>query len=212
MNCLRCVRFVTSEDKKKQGIQRDNEVLLQRRKDQIQPGGTTLSVTVPYRIIDQPLKLAPQDWWALILCGSFCYDAWCLKDVAAGRTLSLSGRLVPKPRATDGDGPPLSPAGWPMSHSPAWLSDGSGPCADVFTYLFRWGKVVWVFSQKHVNVCPPSGTEWWPCLCRVLPGSSKAGRGCCPMDLLLTYLPKVSEWISLWVSYWWQGFSSSQWR
>lgn len=55
-------RFVTSEDKKKQGIPRDNEVLLQRRKDQIQPGGTTLSVTVPYRVIDQPLKLAPQDW------------------------------------------------------------------------------------------------------------------------------------------------------
>lgn len=61
-------RFVTSEEKKKQGIQRDNEVLLQRRKDQIQPGGTTLSVTVPYRIIDQPLKLAPQDWWAFIYC------------------------------------------------------------------------------------------------------------------------------------------------
>uniref|UniRef100_A0A3Q3XA20 Parafibromin n=1 Tax=Mola mola TaxID=94237 RepID=A0A3Q3XA20_MOLML len=56
------LKFVTSEEKKKQGIQRDNEVLLQRRKDQIQPGGTTLSVTVPYRIIDQPLKLAPQDW------------------------------------------------------------------------------------------------------------------------------------------------------
>lgn len=56
-------RFLTSEDKKKQGIQRDNEVLLQRRKDQIQPGGTTLSVTVPYRVIDQPLKLAPQDWY-----------------------------------------------------------------------------------------------------------------------------------------------------
>ncbi|KAG9338397.1 hypothetical protein JZ751_025801, partial [Albula glossodonta] len=55
-------RFVTSEEKKKQGIQRDNEVLLQRRKDQIQPGGATLSVTVPYRVIDQPLKLAPQDW------------------------------------------------------------------------------------------------------------------------------------------------------
>jgi len=60
--CLGCTRFITSEEKKKQGIQRDNEVLLQRRKDQIQPGGTTLSVTVPYRIIDQPLKLAPQDW------------------------------------------------------------------------------------------------------------------------------------------------------
>uniref|UniRef100_A0A8C4HJ08 Parafibromin n=1 Tax=Dicentrarchus labrax TaxID=13489 RepID=A0A8C4HJ08_DICLA len=59
---LQDLKFVTPEEKKKQGIQRDNEVLLQRRKDQIQPGGTTLSVTVPYRIIDQPLKLAPQDW------------------------------------------------------------------------------------------------------------------------------------------------------
>uniref|UniRef100_A0A3B4U3X0 Parafibromin n=1 Tax=Seriola dumerili TaxID=41447 RepID=A0A3B4U3X0_SERDU len=59
---LQDLKFVTSEEKKKGGIQRDNEVLLQRRKDQIQPGGTTLSVTVPYRIIDQPLKLAPQDW------------------------------------------------------------------------------------------------------------------------------------------------------
>uniref|UniRef100_A0AAQ5WWV0 Parafibromin n=1 Tax=Amphiprion ocellaris TaxID=80972 RepID=A0AAQ5WWV0_AMPOC len=59
---LQDLKFVTSEEKKKQGLQRDNEVLLQRRKDQIQPGGTTLSVTVPYRIIDQPLKLGPQDW------------------------------------------------------------------------------------------------------------------------------------------------------
>lgn len=61
--CVCVARFVTSEEKKKSGIQRDNEVLLQRRKDQIQPGGTTLSVTVPYRVIDQPLKLAPQDWY-----------------------------------------------------------------------------------------------------------------------------------------------------
>uniref|UniRef100_A0A8C2K518 Parafibromin n=1 Tax=Cyprinus carpio TaxID=7962 RepID=A0A8C2K518_CYPCA len=59
---LQDLKFVTSEDKKKQGIQRDNEVLLQRRKDQVQPGGATISVTVPYRVIDQPLKLAPQDW------------------------------------------------------------------------------------------------------------------------------------------------------
>lgn len=56
-------RFVTSDEKKKLGIQRDNEVLLQRRKEQIQAGGSSLSVTVPYRVIDQPLKLAPQDWY-----------------------------------------------------------------------------------------------------------------------------------------------------
>uniref|UniRef100_A0A3Q2ZRM4 Parafibromin n=1 Tax=Kryptolebias marmoratus TaxID=37003 RepID=A0A3Q2ZRM4_KRYMA len=59
---LQDLKFVTSEEKKQQGFQRDNEVLLQRRKNQIQPGGATLSVTVPYRVIDQPLKLAPQDW------------------------------------------------------------------------------------------------------------------------------------------------------
>ncbi|CAJ0950007.1 unnamed protein product [Ranitomeya imitator] len=55
-------RFVSSDEKKKQGCQRENEVLIQRRKDQMQPGGTSISVTVPYRVIDQPLKLLPQDW------------------------------------------------------------------------------------------------------------------------------------------------------
>ncbi|CAL8370708.1 unnamed protein product, partial [Boreogadus saida] len=59
---LQDLKFVTPEEKKKQGLQRDNEMLLQRRKDQVQPGGATLSVTVPYRVIDQPLKLAPHDW------------------------------------------------------------------------------------------------------------------------------------------------------
>uniref|UniRef100_A0A673LTD5 Parafibromin n=1 Tax=Sinocyclocheilus rhinocerous TaxID=307959 RepID=A0A673LTD5_9TELE len=59
---LQDLKFVTTEDKKKLGTQRDNEVLLQRRKDQVQPGGANISVTVPYRVIDQPLKLAPQDW------------------------------------------------------------------------------------------------------------------------------------------------------
>uniref|UniRef100_A0A6I8SHN5 Parafibromin n=1 Tax=Xenopus tropicalis TaxID=8364 RepID=A0A6I8SHN5_XENTR len=59
---LQDLKFVSSEEKKKQGCQRDNETLIQRRKDQMQPGGTTISVTVPYRVVDQPLKLLPQDW------------------------------------------------------------------------------------------------------------------------------------------------------
>ncbi|XP_040215746.1 parafibromin [Rana temporaria] len=59
---LQDLKFVSSEEKKKQGCQRENEVLIQRRKDQMQPGGTSISVTVPYRVIDQPLKLLPQDW------------------------------------------------------------------------------------------------------------------------------------------------------
>ncbi|KAK1340052.1 hypothetical protein QTO34_018616 [Cnephaeus nilssonii] len=59
---LQDLTFVPSEEKKKQGCRRDNETLLQRRKDQMQPRGTALSLTVPYRVVDQPLKLTPQDW------------------------------------------------------------------------------------------------------------------------------------------------------
>ena len=46
-------RFVSTDEKKK-SMRRDNEVLLQRRK----AGG----ITVPFRIIDNPSKLQPNDW------------------------------------------------------------------------------------------------------------------------------------------------------
>ncbi|KAK3590593.1 hypothetical protein CHS0354_001618 [Potamilus streckersoni] len=51
---LQDLKFVTTEEKKAKGAKRDNEVLIQRRK----PNGTT----VPYRIIDNPLKLQAEDW------------------------------------------------------------------------------------------------------------------------------------------------------
>ncbi|KAG8310576.1 accessory factor associated with RNA polymerase II [Homalodisca vitripennis] len=51
---LQDFKFVTTEDKKKQGATRENEILLQRRKN----GAST----VPYRVIDNPQKLAPGDW------------------------------------------------------------------------------------------------------------------------------------------------------
>ncbi|EHB12236.1 Parafibromin [Heterocephalus glaber] len=59
---LQYLKFVPSDEKQKQGCQRENETLIQRRKDQMQPRGTAISVTVPYRVVDQPLKLMPQDW------------------------------------------------------------------------------------------------------------------------------------------------------
>jgi parafibromin len=55
-------RFISSEEKKAQGARRDNEVLIQRQK----PGG----LTVPYRIIDNPTKLSPDDWLVGIDTGS----------------------------------------------------------------------------------------------------------------------------------------------
>ncbi|XP_071450459.1 parafibromin [Hetaerina americana] len=51
---LQDLRFVSTEEKKAQGVKRDNEILLQRRKE-----GST---TVPYRVIDNPQKLSPADW------------------------------------------------------------------------------------------------------------------------------------------------------
>ncbi|EPQ15426.1 Parafibromin [Myotis brandtii] len=59
---LQDLTFVPSDEKKKQGCRRENETLIQRRKDRAQPRGTALGLTVPYRVVDQPLKLTPQDW------------------------------------------------------------------------------------------------------------------------------------------------------
>ena len=57
-------RYVSVEEKRTQGAKRDNEVLLQRMK----PGG---SLTVPYRVIDNPLKLAPEDWYISATAAAF---------------------------------------------------------------------------------------------------------------------------------------------
>ena len=46
--------FVSTDEKKKQGYHRENDVLLQRSK----PGGST----IPYRVVDNVAKLQPQDW------------------------------------------------------------------------------------------------------------------------------------------------------
>lgn len=51
---LQDLKFITNEEKRASGAQRENEILLQRRKDG--------SPSVPYRIIDQPTKLTPHDW------------------------------------------------------------------------------------------------------------------------------------------------------
>jgi len=56
-NCkdvLQDLKFITTEEKRQQGGKRDNEILLQRRKEG--------NLTVPYRVIDTPQKLAPADW------------------------------------------------------------------------------------------------------------------------------------------------------
>ena len=51
---LQDLRFVSTDDKKSSGGKRENELLIQRRKE----GG----LTVPYRVIDNPAKLTNADW------------------------------------------------------------------------------------------------------------------------------------------------------
>ncbi|XP_050443400.1 parafibromin isoform X2 [Adelges cooleyi] len=51
---LQDLKFVSTEEKKQNGFKRDNELLLQRRKD----GG----MTVPYRVVDNPQKLTQSEW------------------------------------------------------------------------------------------------------------------------------------------------------
>lgn len=54
LSVISSIRYTSSDEKKAQGAKRDNEVLIQRQKD-----GTS---TAPYRIIDNPLKLSPEEW------------------------------------------------------------------------------------------------------------------------------------------------------
>ncbi|CAN0342553.1 parafibromin [Lethenteron reissneri] len=56
---LQDLKFMSTEEKKGAGCVRDNEVLIQRRREAGAAGGAG---TVPYRVIDQPLKLTQQDW------------------------------------------------------------------------------------------------------------------------------------------------------
>lgn len=55
---LQDLKFVTTDQKRAAGCPRENEVLLQRTKE--------ANITVPYRIIDNPAKLSPQDWTRVV--------------------------------------------------------------------------------------------------------------------------------------------------
>jgi len=64
LNCkdfLQDYKFVSVEEKKRQGQVKETEVLLQRKKE-ILLNGQMQAVTVPFRVIDQPLKLNTAEW------------------------------------------------------------------------------------------------------------------------------------------------------
>uniref|UniRef100_A0A1A9W750 Parafibromin n=1 Tax=Glossina brevipalpis TaxID=37001 RepID=A0A1A9W750_9MUSC len=54
---LQDLKYVSTEERKNAGSTRDNEVLLQRKRQ---------NVTVPYRVIENPQKLAAQDWQRVV--------------------------------------------------------------------------------------------------------------------------------------------------
>ena len=55
-------RFVSVEEKKRLGTIKENEVLVQRKKE-VLINNQTQTVTVPFRIVDQPLKLQQNEWY-----------------------------------------------------------------------------------------------------------------------------------------------------
>ncbi|KAL5483780.1 hypothetical protein EMCRGX_G020194 [Ephydatia muelleri] len=53
-------RYVPSEEKKTSGVKREVEMIIHRKKPHpTQPGQ---SLSIPYRVIDNPLRLSPQEW------------------------------------------------------------------------------------------------------------------------------------------------------
>ncbi|XP_066935260.1 parafibromin-like [Clytia hemisphaerica] len=58
---LQDYRFVSVEEKKRLGTIKENEVMVQRKKDTL-INNTMQTVTIPFRIVDQPLKLQPNEW------------------------------------------------------------------------------------------------------------------------------------------------------
>ena len=58
-------RYISSDDKKKSGAKRSNEVIIHRRKPHPHNVGQTISI--PCRITDNPLRLSPSEWSAISL-------------------------------------------------------------------------------------------------------------------------------------------------
>ncbi|XP_042534180.1 parafibromin-like [Dipodomys spectabilis] len=55
-------KFVPPLEKKKQGCKPQNQTLVHRTKGQMGAEGAAVWLTVPYKVVDQPLQLGPQDW------------------------------------------------------------------------------------------------------------------------------------------------------
>ncbi|XP_065178284.1 parafibromin-like [Sycon ciliatum] len=58
---LQDFKFVPSDERKKAGARRDNEVLIQRTRA-ANPGSGSSSISVPYRVTDNPQKLSANEW------------------------------------------------------------------------------------------------------------------------------------------------------
>lgn len=54
------IRFISTEDKKKQGAKRAPDLLVQRKKPHPSIPGQT--ITHPFKVTDNPLRLKPDDW------------------------------------------------------------------------------------------------------------------------------------------------------
>lgn len=54
------LRYVSNEDKKASGVKKASELTIHRKKPNLAHPGQTISV--PFKVTDNPLRLSPQDW------------------------------------------------------------------------------------------------------------------------------------------------------
>uniref|UniRef100_A0A914CWQ4 Parafibromin n=1 Tax=Acrobeloides nanus TaxID=290746 RepID=A0A914CWQ4_9BILA len=71
VDILQDLKYITTEEKKQMNVRRENEVLIQRRKEN--------GATVPYRVVDNPLKFTDDEWDRVV--GVFVQGpAWQFKN------------------------------------------------------------------------------------------------------------------------------------
>ena len=64
LDLVHMCRYVSYEDKKLGGAKRQNEMVINRKKPHPSIPGQTVSI--PYRVTDQPLKLNVQEWYVSV--------------------------------------------------------------------------------------------------------------------------------------------------
>ena len=55
-----CSRYISADEKRKSGVKAQGEMLIHRKRKH--PSNPTQTVSVPYKVVSNPLRLSQEDW------------------------------------------------------------------------------------------------------------------------------------------------------